>query len=261
MEGPPPFGPFGFDQKNTDNEMTTPLSGKSSTEEIRQRFDADVERFSNLETGQAATIDAPLTMDLITKAAVASTSPIRRVLDIGCGAGNNTIRLLKEAKAGFDCDLCDLSRPMLERAQQRVSRETDGEVRLFEGDFRRIQFKEASYDVVLAAAVLHHLREEPDWEDSFRRIHAALRPGGSFWVTDLVTHENETVHRLMWERYGKFLENLGGPEYRHKIFDYIDREDSPRSLTFQLDLMRRVGFQSVEVLHKNSCFAAFGGIK
>jgi hypothetical protein len=31
---------------------------KSTLEEIRQRFDADVERFSNLETGQVATIDA-----------------------------------------------------------------------------------------------------------------------------------------------------------------------------------------------------------
>ncbi|MGI6419673.1 MAG: hypothetical protein ACOX1P_28900 [Thermoguttaceae bacterium] len=33
---------------------------KSTVDEIRQRFDADVERFSNLETGQSATIDAPL---------------------------------------------------------------------------------------------------------------------------------------------------------------------------------------------------------
>ena len=32
---------------------------KSTVEEIRQRFDKDVERFSNLETGQSATIDAP----------------------------------------------------------------------------------------------------------------------------------------------------------------------------------------------------------
>jgi len=30
---------------------------------------------------------------------------------------------------------------------------------------------------------------------------------------------------------------------------------------FQLDLLRSVGFKEVEVLHKNSCFAAFGAIK
>lgn len=37
---------------------------KSTVEEIRQRFDADVERFSNLETGQSATVDAPMAMAL-----------------------------------------------------------------------------------------------------------------------------------------------------------------------------------------------------
>jgi len=41
----------------------------------------------------------------------------------------------------------------------------------------------------------------------------------------------------------------------------IEEEDSPRPLTNQLDLLQQVGFQSVEVLHKNSCFAAFGAIK
>jgi len=63
--------------------MKTPLDRKSSTEEIRRRFDADVERFSNMETGQQATIDAPLAMELITRAALAVTHPIRSVLDIG----------------------------------------------------------------------------------------------------------------------------------------------------------------------------------
>jgi tRNA (cmo5U34)-methyltransferase len=66
---------------------------------------------------------------------------------------------------------------------------------------------------------------------------------------------------MLWRRYGEYLESLGGPEYRAKVFAYIDREDSPRSLMFQLDLMREVGFTSVEVLHKNGCFAAFGGVK
>ena len=30
---------------------------------------------------------------------------------------------------------------------------------------------------------------------------------------------------------------------------------------FQIDMLRAVGFQDVETLHKNSVFAAFGAIK
>lgn len=241
--------------------MTMSLSKKSSVDEIRQRFDADVERFSNLETGQAATVDAPLAMELITEAAISATPRIGRVLDIGCGAGNNTISLLRRYRSKVDCDLCDLSRAMLERARQRVSHETSGQVRTFEGDFRTLDIEDSSYQVVLAAAVLHHLRDHADWESAFRKIHRILSPGGSFWVTDLVIHENPKIHALMWKRYGEYLEGLGGLKYRQKVFDYIEKEDSPRPLTFQLDLMREVGFSSVEVLHKNSCFAAFGAVK
>jgi len=71
--------------------MPTPLEKKSSLEEIEKRFDNDVERFSNLEIGQSAAIDAPLAMELIARAAIKSTPDIRRVLDIGCGAGNKLI--------------------------------------------------------------------------------------------------------------------------------------------------------------------------
>ena len=38
---------------------------KSTPDEIREHFDKDVERFSNLETEQKVTIDATLQMDLI----------------------------------------------------------------------------------------------------------------------------------------------------------------------------------------------------
>ena len=68
---------------------------KSSPDEIRARFDADVERFSNLETGQSATIDAPLVLELVTEAAGAVSPRARAALDVGCGAGNYSLKLLQ----------------------------------------------------------------------------------------------------------------------------------------------------------------------
>ena len=65
----------------------------------------------------------------------------------------------------------------------------------------------------------------------------------------------------MWGRYGEYLQSVGGGEYRDRVFDYIDREDSPRPVTFQMELLSRIGFSQVELLHKNSCFAAFGALK
>lgn len=241
--------------------MNTPLERKSTPDEIRERFDADVERFSNLDTGQSATMDAPLAMALITEAAVRSTREIRRVLDIGCGAGNNTIKLRQVYGHDFDVDLMDLSLPMLDRARQRAEAVNRGSVQIFQQDIRAASLAVCHYDVILAAAVLHHLRDVSEWKSVFSAIFAGLRPGGSFWITDLVSHETASVQALMEDRYAEYLTGLGGADYQAKVFAYIDREDSPRSLTFQMELLREVGFSHIEVLHKNACFAAFGAIR
>lgn len=234
---------------------------KASVDDIRHRFDNDVERFSNLDTGQVATIDAPLAMELITQAAASATTPIERVLDVGCGAGNNTLKLLEAVEGGFACDLLDLSGPMLERAKERVSAATPHLVRTIQADFRTAPLEDGMYDVILAAAVLHHLRDDTDWELAFSRLYTLLRPGSSVWITDLVTQEDPAVNEMMQDRYAAYLESVGGPAYRDRVFGYIEQEDSPRPVTYQLDLLRRVGFRQVDILHKNGPFAAFGAIK
>ena len=158
---------------------------KSTVEEIRQRFDADVERFANLETGQSATVDAPLAMELIVRAAAAVTPAARHVLDIGCGAGNYTLKLL-ELLPELNVTLVDLSRPMLDRALQRISEATTANVTSIQADIRKVRLGEERFDIILAAAVFHHLRTDAEWHDVFAKCYAALRPGGSLWISDLI---------------------------------------------------------------------------
>ncbi|ALJ01695.1 class I SAM-dependent methyltransferase [Rufibacter tibetensis] len=233
---------------------------KSTIEEIRQRFDKDVERFSDLETGQQATIDAPLSLELVTEAAQRVNPDAKNLLDVGCGAGNYTLKMLTKV-ADLNCTLVDLSEPMVERAKARVGQITCGSISAYTGDIREITLPEGHYDIILAGAVLHHLRDDCDWESVFMKLFRSLRPGGSLWVSDLISHDSREINGLFWDRYGAYLTHLGGVGYKEKVLAYIEKEDSPRSLTFQLDLMRKVGFRQVEILHKNTCFAAYGGIK
>jgi hypothetical protein len=63
-------------------------STKMTVDEIRQRYDGEVERFSDLSVGQATTVDATTNLALLAEAAAKCTPNARRILDIGCGAGN-----------------------------------------------------------------------------------------------------------------------------------------------------------------------------
>jgi tRNA (cmo5U34)-methyltransferase len=239
---------------------------KSTVAQIRERFDHEVERFSNLKTGQSATIDAPLVLELIATTVARLRPQTTAILDIGCGAGNYTLKLLEKLKGGaetskVDACLVDLSRAMLDRAVMRVSQATNGQVTIRQGDIRELALADDSFDVVVAAAVLHHLRTDDEWRAVFAKIFRALKPGGMFWISDLIEHTDPAVQSLMWERYGEYLAGLKGPAYREEVFAYITQEDTPRPLMFQIDLLRSVGFVDVDVLHKNSCFAAFGGRK
>lgn len=236
------------------------MNQKSTIEEIRNRFDNDVERFSNLDTGQVSTIDATLSLELITEGAKRMVPDAENLVDVGCGAGNYTLKMLEKLPS-LNCTLVDLSKPMLDRAFERVSAQTESTVTILQGDIREVELQQNHFDIILAGAVLHHLRDDKDWETTFQKLYNILKPGGCLMISDLVTQETEAMTAYTWERYGDYLEAVDGAGYRQKVLDYVAQEDSPRSVTYQLQLMRETGFHYVEIFHKNMCFAAFGGIK
>ena len=233
---------------------------KSTPEQIRERFDNDVERFSNLETGQTATMDAPLIMDLVAQAAARTNPDATNMLDLGCGAGNYALKMLQQVP-DMAVTLVDLSRPMLERARARVADAGGRHVRMMQGDIRDLELGAPQFDIILAAMVLHHLRGEEEWRAVFGKLYQALKPGGSLWIADHVEHAHPDVQALMQDRWGEYLTGLKGEDYRDHVFAYVAQEDTPRPVLFQTDLLREAGFTQVDILHKNNAFAAFGAVK
>lgn len=237
------------------------MQTKSTTAEIEARFDNEVERFSDLKTGQQTTLDAVFNMDLITDAIARHYPGKVSVLDIGCGAGNYSVKLLSKVKEA-ELSLADLSMPMLRRAYERTSALQKGTVNIYKGDFRSLDLERASFDVIIATAVLHHLRDDEDWAAAIKKLYDLLRPGGSIWIFDLVHQAKSSLQDLIYrERYGSYLSGLKDDAYRDHVFAYIEQEDSPRSLMYQLELLKKTGFMEVDVLHKNLCFASFVAFK
>ncbi len=122
---------------------------------------------------------------------------------------------------------------------------------------RSLSFDAASFDIILAGQVLHHLREDAQWEAMFASFHRWLRPCGALFTADLIAYDDPAIQSFMQTRYAEHLENLGGPEYCDKVLAYVDEEDSPRSVKYQFDQLAKAGFTEFDVLHKNALFVAF----
>jgi tRNA (cmo5U34)-methyltransferase len=236
------------------------MDNKSTVDEIRERFDNDVERFSNVETGQVSTIDAQISLEIITESAKRIIPCAKTLLDIGCGAGNYTLKMLSKIP-NLECTLLDLSKPMLDKAYERVIPETANTVKTVQSDIRTAELPEDYFDIILAGAVLHHLRDDNDWEYVFKKLYKLIRKNGCLMISDLVTQDTAVLTKYTWECYENYLKNIAGNEYSKKVLAYVEKEDSPRSLNYQIELMKKSGFRDIEILHKNICFAAFAGIK
>ena len=66
---------------------------------------------------------------------------------------------------------------MLDRALERARAATTGTMALHQGDIREMDLAPESVDIIVAAAVLHHLRTDAEWETVFAKFHAAPAAG------------------------------------------------------------------------------------
>jgi len=102
----------------------------------------------------------------------------RRICDLGCGTGRNSVLL---ARNGFETHGVDLSAEGLRRSSRRA----DGaglEVELVRGDMKEIPHANASFDAVICIYAIYHgtLR---DIEVTVSEIGRVLRVGGLAYVT------------------------------------------------------------------------------
>lgn len=101
-----------------------------------------------------------------------------KILDIGCGTGPLEVALLHR-HPGVNILGIDLSREMLERAQQKLKNHP--KVRLIEGDFVTTELGEQNFDVAFCLSNLHYF---PKPQAIFEKTERLLKNGGTLVVID-----------------------------------------------------------------------------
>lgn len=144
---------------------------------------------------------------------------VRRVLDVGCGNGLLSRRLVGQ---GFDVTALDRS--------LRKTAPTEG-LRLVEADF--LGFQAGPYDALVFSASLHHLFP---LEAALARADSLLRPGGLVLVSDFdLEAPDEATARFYYDMEGLLLaaglyrpEKVGRPETKDALRRWHEEhEDTP----------------------------------
>lgn len=132
-----------------------------------------------------------------------ATAGAREVLEVAAGTGLATIALARAAK---HLTATDYAASMVERLQARVQREGLTNVRCQQADLYSLPFAPRSFDVVVAANVLHLV---PDLSRALEGLHRALKPGGRLIVPTFCHDET----RLSWV-VSRLLAISGFPGHR-----------------------------------------------
>lgn len=119
----------------------------------------------------------------------------QRVLEIGCGTGNLSVRA-KQAQPGIELVGSDPDPKALARAQRKARGLTG--IRFERGYAQRLPYPDADFDQVLSALMLHHLDRETK-AAAVAEVARVLRPGGRLHLVDF-TGPTHGTHGALSQR-------------------------------------------------------------
>ena len=179
-------------------------------------------------------------------------------MDLGCGTGNITLRLLERyPKAHVTC--LDVSKNMLELAKNKLSGYDSIEYVL--GDFTIIDIID-KYDAIISSLALHHIPTDEAKLEMYQHIYDALDTNGVFYNADVIKAASSYTEQLNQTVFEEFMMENGASsqdinEHKHKM----DANDIPITLTKHLKLLEEVGFEDIDVVWKYYACAVYGAVR
>jgi tRNA (cmo5U34)-methyltransferase len=178
------------------------------------------------------------------------------VLDLGTGTGLFAAMVARRYPAA-QLHLTDISRAMIAQAEQRFA----GNSRVhFSLQDHQALCERDSYDLVLSALSIHHL-EHAGKKTLFKKIYAALRPGGLFVNADQALAPSPQGEEQYERQWLADVRANGIDEGVLQQAQIRKREDRSALLIDQLRWLEEAGFERADCWYKRFRFVVYGAYK
>lgn len=179
-----------------------------------------------------------------------------KVLDIGCGTGLLSLKLLQKV----DCPITgiDISEEMLAIFKDKIKKLGLGQkidCRLM--DIDSLNFKNNTFDVAVSSVVLHHLKDKIK---ALKKIYKLLKPGGIFVIGEIDmdstgshtdTKRLQRMLRVLEQEWIPALEDVSveafAQMYNNGIKHILNQGEYCLSLKQWAAICRKAGFSQVAI--------------
>ncbi len=177
----------------------------------------------------------------------AIVKPPYTILEIGTGTGELAIGLAKYCRKVI---AVDVSSVMLEFAGKKAESCGIRNIEFRKGGFLSYDHKGKKVDGVVSQIALHHI---PDfWKlIALRRIAGLLKPGGRFYLRDVVFESNVRDYNVYFASIVRNFRRMAGRRMEKSMIRHITREYSTvdwimeemlKKSSFRIDTKKRTGF-------------------
>jgi len=225
------------------------------TDRVREHFEQEAREFDELIQRLIPRYDEML--EALIAAIPFPADRAIRVIDLGCGTGTLALRIrCRFPRSRITC--IDFAANMLDLARTKLAGESD--IQFEQADFNSYAFKE-TYDVAVSSLALHHLATDEAKLAFYRRVYAALAPGGIFWTADAALGSTAAVNQMYMEKWKEFMRRSMSEAQIEERFAKDAQEDHPATLADHFRWLEEAGFVAPEVVWKYFYCGVYGAHK
>lgn len=182
-----------------------------------------------------------------------------RILELGCGTGNLSEKLIQERKCRC-LTAIDIVEEMLVICRRRLAFYS-GNYEILKADMIKFSRLEI-YDYTVSNLALHYPETAKLKKSVLKNVFRSLKNNGVFIFSVMLHSECQNLVSLIWSDWEKDVYKKGtSPEEINDWYEKNHRLDFPATPHMWLDWLKKIGFRHGDLIWRKNIFGVFWSVK